>query len=126
MLESVLFVDDDEDLRDVMRETLNRLGVSTVVTAASLQDVEGDRDAALGCQLAFLDLNLGDGEPNGVSVYEWLEHEHFAGRVVFLTGHGNNDPRVRTVAGLHGPQVASKPITIAKLKTLIGDAGPGP
>jgi DNA-binding NtrC family response regulator len=125
MLDSVLFVDDDADLRDVMRETLTRLGVSTVVTAGSLQDVEGDRDAALACELAFLDLNLGEGEPNGINVYEWLEHEHFAGHVVFLTGHGNNDPRVRTVAGLGGSQVASKPITIAKLKTLIGDAGPG-
>jgi DNA-binding NtrC family response regulator len=126
MLDSVLFVDDDEDLRDVMRETLGRLGVRTVVTAGSLRDVERHRQDALACQLAVLDINLGEGQPNGVSVFEWLATEQFAGRVVFLTGHGSKDPRVQHAATLAGSQIASKPITIAKLKTLIGDAGPGP
>ncbi len=125
MVDSVLFVDDDADLRDVMRETLGQLGVPNVVTASSLHEVERRRDKALACQLAVLDLNLGEGQPNGVSVFEWLEHEQFAGRVIFLTGHGSKDPRVQQAASLAGSQIASKPITIAKLKALIGDAGPG-
>jgi DNA-binding NtrC family response regulator len=124
MLDSVLFVDDDDDLRDVMRDTLGRLGVHHVVTAGSLRDVEAHRDEALACQLAVLDINLGGDAPNGVSVFEWLAHEGFAGRVVFLTGHGSKDPRVQHAVSLTGSRVASKPITVAKLRDLIGDASP--
>jgi DNA-binding NtrC family response regulator len=126
MLDSVLFVDDDDDLRDVMRDTLARLGVHHIVTAGSLRDVEAHRDEALGCQLAVLDINLGSDEPNGVSVFEWLAHEGFAGRVVFLTGHGSKDERVQQAVSVTGSRVASKPITVAKLRDLIGDARPAP
>jgi DNA-binding NtrC family response regulator len=126
MLESVLFVDDDDDLREVMRDTLRRLGVHHVVTAGSLRDVEEQRGDALACRLAVLDINLGSDEPNGVSVFEWLEHEGFAGRVVFLTGHGSKDARVQQAASLSGSHVASKPITVAKLRDLIGPASAVP
>jgi DNA-binding NtrC family response regulator len=126
MPDSVLFVDDDDDLREVMRDTLQRLGVHHIVTAGSLHDLEGHRDEALGCELAVLDINLGSGEPNGVSVFEWLEHEGFHGRVVFLTGHGSKDVVVQRAACVAGSRVASKPITVAKLRDLIGDASPGP
>jgi DNA-binding NtrC family response regulator len=126
MLDAVLFVDDDDDLREVMRDTLGRLGVRQIITAGSLREVEEHRDEALQCQLAVLDINLGSDEPNGVSVFEWLEHEGFAGRVVFLSGHGNKDVRVQQAASCAGSRVASKPITLAKLRDLIGDASPGP
>jgi DNA-binding NtrC family response regulator len=126
MPDGVLFVDDDDDLRDVMRDTLGRLGVQHIVTAGSLREVVERRDEALTCELAVLDINLGSDEPNGVSVLEWLEREGFAGRVVFLTGHGDKDTRVQQAVHLTGSRVASKPITVAKLRDLIGDASPAP
>jgi DNA-binding NtrC family response regulator len=124
MLENVLLVDDDEDLRAAMDEVLRRLGVQRLVEASSLRDVEDQRDEALSCQLALVDINLGYGEPTGINVFEWLEREGFAGRVVFLTGHGSKDPRVQHAASLAGSEVASKPVTTAKLRDMIAGVSP--
>lgn len=122
MLDAVLFVDDDEDLREVMHEILGRIGVHRVVTAGSLPDVQALRDEALACQAAIIDINLGSDQPSGVSVFEWLEHEGFAGRVVFLTGHASNDPRVKEAASVANSVVAAKPLSLAELRELLGDA----
>ena len=124
MLETVLLVDDDEDLRAAMDEVLHRLGVRRLVEAGSLRDVEDQREEALACQLALVDINLGYGEPTGINVFEWLEREGFSGRVVFLTGHGSQDPRVQQAATLAGSQVASKPLTTAKLRDMIEGVRP--
>jgi DNA-binding NtrC family response regulator len=119
MLENVLLVDDDEDLRAAMDEVLHRIGVRRLIEAGSLRDVEDQREEALSCQLALVDINLGYGEPTGINVFEWLEREGFNGHVVFLTGHGSQDPRVQQAATLAGSQVASKPLTTAKLREMI-------
>ena len=124
MLERVLLVDDDEDMRAAMDEALRRLGVRHLVEAGSLRDVEDQREDALGCQLAVVDINLGYGEPTGINVFEWLESQGFTGRIVFLTGHGSQDPRVKHAASLAGSQIASKPITTAKLRDMIEGASP--
>lgn len=126
MVEAVLFVDDDADLREAMQDVLGVLGVRRVVTAGSLRDLEGRRGEALACQLALVDINLGRGQPNGVNVFEWLEQEGFAGRIIFLTGHANKDPSVQQAASLSGSRVASKPLTIAQLRHLLGGAEPAP
>lgn len=117
---AVLFVDDDEDLREVMSDILVRLGVHRVITAGSLRGVQAIRGDALGCQVAILDINLGADQPTGVGVFEWLQREGFAGRVVFLTGHASNDPRVKEAAGIVGATVATKPLAISELRTLLG------
>ena len=119
MLSSVLFVDDDDDLREAMQAILERLSVARVVAARSLRDVMDKRDEALACELAFLDINLGAGEPTGVEICEWLRREGFAGRIVFLTGHASNDPRVREAAGVAQSQIASKPVSVSTLRELL-------
>lgn len=120
MLEAVLFVDDDLDLRELMEMTLVRAGARRVVTAGSLSEVAVQRDAALACQLAILDINLGAGQPNGVEVHHWLGREGFAGKIIFLTGHAANDPQVKQAASVAGSQIASKPLSIKELRRLVG------
>lgn len=120
MVDAVLFVDDDEDLRAVVRDTLLRLGVQRVVLADSLRQVQESGDDALRCDLAILDINLGNGQPSGLEVHEWLRCRHFVGRIAFLTGHAGNDPRVRSAASLAGSHVATKPLMVAGLRELIG------
>lgn len=120
MLDAVLFVDDDEDLREVMHDILVRIGVQRVFTAGSLRDVQLMRDDALACQVAIIDINLGLNQPSGVGVFEWLEREGFAGRIVFLTGHASNDPRVREAASVAGSVIAAKPLTVSELQKLLG------
>jgi DNA-binding NtrC family response regulator len=124
MLESVLLVDDDEDLRAAMQEVLHDFGVRRLVEAGSLRDVEEHREEALACELALVDINLGYGQPTGVDVFEWFEREGFAGRVVFLTGHGSRDPRVQQAAGLTGSQIVSKPLSTADLASVIAGVSP--
>ena len=126
MVDVVLFVDDDEDLRDAMQEVLGKLGVQRVITAGSLRDVEQLRSEVLECQLAVLDINLGRDEPSGIQVYEWLTSAGFAGRVVFLTGHASNDPRVQQAASLSHSKIASKPLSIAELRDLLAGASAPP
>lgn len=124
MVGSVLFVDDDDDLREAMQDILERLSVVRVVAARSLRDVEGKRDEALACEMAILDINLGAGEPTGVAVCDWLRREGFAGRIVFLTGHASNDPRVREAAGVAHSQIAAKPLSVSALRELLGERAP--
>ena len=124
MLESVLVVDDDEDLRAAMQEVLHQFGVSRLVEAGSLRDVEAHRDDALACQLALVDINLGYGEPTGIDVFEWFEREGFAGRVVFVTGHGSQDPRVQRAASLAGAEIVSKPLSTNVLRDMIAGRDP--
>lgn len=119
MVQEVLFVDDDDDLREVMEVMLTRLGVGHVVGAGSLEEVQARSGAALGCQLAIIDINLGSGAPTGVHVHEWLHSQGFTGNTVFLTGHAGNDPRVREAANIAGSKIASKPLSVAELRELI-------
>jgi DNA-binding NtrC family response regulator len=122
MRETVLLVDDDDDLRAAMQEALHRIGVRRLIEAASLRDVEDQREEVLACELAIIDINLGYGEPTGIDVFEWLERAGFSGHVVFLTGHGSQDPQVKRAARLAHSQVASKPLGTAKLRDLISEA----
>jgi DNA-binding NtrC family response regulator len=124
MVERVLFVDDDDDLREVMQASLRALGVRGVVSAASLHDVESHRDDVLACDIAVIDINLGTNEPSGLDVHAWLAQHGFKGRTVFLTGHGSNDPRVREAASLAGSRLASKPISVSELRVLLDGATP--
>jgi DNA-binding NtrC family response regulator len=126
MLEAVLLVDDDEDLRAAMEEVLRDIGVRRLVEAGSLRDVENRREDVLACQLALVDINLGYGQPTGIDVFEWFEREGFAGRVVFLTGHGSQDPRVQRAASLAGSEVVSKPLSTAKLRDMVAGVSPVP
>jgi DNA-binding NtrC family response regulator len=122
VLDAVLFVDDDDDLRAVMLVALSGFGVRHVVTAASLQEIRDRREEVLRCQLAILDINLGNGQPTGVQVHDWLRREGFTNRTIFLTGHGSSDPRVRAAASVAGPEIISKPISIAALRELVEGA----
>lgn len=117
---SVLFVDDDADLREVMEMALAQLGVPRVVSAASLDAVQAQRDHALACEVAILDINLGREQPSGVHVYGWLKDEGFRGRVIFLTGHASTDARVRDAADLADSRIATKPLSVADLAYLLG------
>jgi DNA-binding response OmpR family regulator len=114
---TVLLVDDDEDLREVLSEFLLMEG-ARCVAAASLAQVEAQAGAALATQLAILDVNLGLRQPSGVEVCRWLREHGFAGPIVFLTGHAATDPRVVEASSQPNTRVISKPVgsdTIADL-----------
>lgn len=119
VVRSMLVVDDDEDLRELMKEITSSMGVEEHVVAGGLRELEGQREAALRCALAILDVNLGPGAPTGVDVHHWLRREGFDGRIVFLTGHAEHDPRVRAAAEIPGTRVLRKPIGMADLAKVL-------
>ena len=123
----VLVLEDDADLRFILRELLSLLGVETCVDAGSLEELQRQRAEALGCELALLDINLGAGVPSGLDAHAWLKEKGFSGKIVFLTGHAHYHPLVRQALELSNVQVLSKPIESKVLMALVsgGPHGPG-
>ncbi|HTQ42146.1 MAG TPA: response regulator [Polyangiaceae bacterium] len=104
----VLICDDDPDIAEVMGEFFQDHGIDCVTTH-SFDEVVAHRTESLGCSLAILDVNLGFGQPSGVDVFRWLQREHFAGSVVFLTGHAVTSSLLDGARTL-GVPILSKPI----------------
>jgi FixJ family two-component response regulator len=66
-------------------------------------------------------VNLGAGKPSGLDVLRWLQLRHFAGRIVFMTGHAGQFPLVAE-ARATGVDVLSKPITLDELRAVLDRA----
>jgi DNA-binding NtrC family response regulator len=121
MTTSVLVVDDDADLREVLGGSIELLGHGCV-TAASLAELMEKREEAVRCKLAILDINLHADAPSGLDVHRWLEHEGFTGTILFLTGHARTHPLV-IAACESGARVVEKPIGLKELRGLIDVEG---
>jgi DNA-binding response OmpR family regulator len=112
----VLFLDDDEDLREVVADILANMGIA-VDAVGSFDQLVG-RDVA-AFDLAVLDINLGPGSPSGIDAYRWLKDHRFAGRMVFLTGHARSHPLVAEALRLGDASVYDKPISAAEFRALL-------
>jgi DNA-binding NarL/FixJ family response regulator len=77
---AILLVDDDEDLREAVRDLLSSLSLAECLTAGSLAELEAHAAAALACSLAIIDLNLGANAASGIDVYRWLGRPVSRGR----------------------------------------------
>lgn len=116
--ERVLLLDDDEDVREALGELITLLTGHSTFALASVRELTEQRERALGCDLAILDVNLGAGQPSGLVAHAWLSAERFRGRVVFLTGHAARHPLVvRAATG--GARVLAKPIGIDELRGIL-------
>jgi DNA-binding response OmpR family regulator len=118
LVDSVLVVDDDEDLRETVSDVFRYAGIERRVLAASLADVERQADAALATRLAIVDVNLGEGKPTGVDVSRWLREHGFTGVIIFLTGHASSDARVVAAAGVPNTRIVAKPLSLNGLLAL--------
>jgi DNA-binding NtrC family response regulator len=115
----LLIVDDDADLRDMLKEFFELTTSTTCVAVGSLAELEKVRDQALECSLAILDINLGAEQPSGLDVFAWLRTAGFRGKVAFVTGHADNHPLVRRAASEAGVKVYKKPMEIERLMELV-------
>ena len=113
---TVLLLDDDADLREALDHIFRTLGwrCLPLPSFAAMSDL---RPAVLDCELAILDVNLGQGLPSGVDAHAWLRQHQFAGRIVFLTGHAPSHPLVARAAA-SGDQVLRKPMSSEELRAL--------
>jgi DNA-binding NtrC family response regulator len=116
----VIFLDDDEDLRDLFREAMSLFVHRSCLCVASFAELVQSRDAVLGAKLAVLDINLGPDGPSGIDAYRWLRTHGFDGRVAFLTGHASTHPLVAEAKRMDNVEVLEKPLPIATIIALAG------
>jgi DNA-binding NtrC family response regulator len=113
----VLFLDDNEDLRLMMSQILEKkLGVECD-TYNSFEDLLSHFDDVMKSKLAILDINLGLEDVTGLDAYRWLKENNFEGKIVFLTGHDNSNALVAEARSI-GAEILQKPIPTDKIVNL--------
>lgn len=113
----VLIVDDEPDLIELVSLTLSRMSL----------DSEGAKDLAsakarLGARrydLCLTDMRLPDGD--GLSLVEWIQHNHPDLPVAVITAHGNVESAVRALK-LGAFDFVSKPLDLGVLRKLVDSA----
>lgn len=122
-MRQVLFLDDDEDLREVVSEILGEKGIRCLAVATH-DELVAARERALASDVAILDINLGAGAPNGLDAYRWLRANGFRGKITMLTGHGRSHPLARAARNLDHVEVLEKPISAQTLESLAEETRP--
>jgi FixJ family two-component response regulator len=117
----ILFLDDDNDLREVATDLFGLLG-HTALGVASYDELVSLGERALKARVAVLDINLGADRPSGIDAYRWLRDQGFEGAVVFLTGHAPNHPLVAEAVRIGRARVMQKPIHLDALQELVSDS----
>ena len=105
----VVFLDDSEDLRELMATLLETMVGVECSCFGSLMELEQHSDEVLHARVAILDINLGPDAPDGLDAFNWLMDHGFSGKVLFFTGHARSNPQV-VMAEQRGAEILEKPI----------------
>ena len=110
----VVFLDDSEDLRELMPVLLESMLGVECICFAHLNELENRAEEVLNAKVAIIDINLGPGAPDGIDAFNWLMLHGFQGKTLFFTGHGRTNPQV-VLAESKGVEVLEKPVHPDKL-----------
>ncbi|MDJ0878800.1 MAG: sigma-54 dependent transcriptional regulator [Halieaceae bacterium] len=114
---TVLIVDDEPDIRQLLDITLSRMGLETR-TAADLTEARAALDLG-GTDLCLTDMKLPDG--NGISLVEHIQQHHSDTPVAMITAHGSVETAITALkAGAF--DFISKPIELERLRSLVVNA----
>jgi two-component system response regulator PilR (NtrC family) len=115
--QSVLIVDDEPDIRELLDITLSRMGLQTH-SAATLEEAR-DMVARIQPDLCLTDMRLPDG--NGISLVEHIQQELPHIPVAMITAHGSVETAISALkAGAF--DFVSKPIELDNLRKLVSSA----
>lgn len=115
--QSVLIVDDEPDIRELLDITLSRMGLVTH-SAATLKEAR-DLVASVQPDLCLTDMRLPDG--NGISLVEHIQQEFPHIPVAMITAHGSVEAAISALkAGAF--DFISKPIELENLRRLVSSA----
>ena len=114
---SVLIVDDEPDLLELVSLTLNRMNLDTRTAA----DVAGAQQQLRSQRfdLCLTDMRLPDGD--GLDLVGWIQAHRPGVPVAVITAHGNVESAVRALK-LGAFDFVSKPLDLAVLRKLVGSA----
>ncbi|HTN32846.1 MAG TPA: sigma-54 dependent transcriptional regulator [Marinobacter sp.] len=114
---TVLIVDDEPDIRDLLNITLTRMGIKAL-TAADL----GSAYELLNehtFDLCLTDMNLPDG--NGIELVQWIQQHAPETPVAVITAYGSMDTAIESLkAGAF--DFVSKPVELPRLRELVNSA----
>jgi FixJ family two-component response regulator len=119
----VLFVEDDEDLRELFVLMVEAFLQRRCVGVGSYEELVAMGEQALKCGTAILDINLGSNRRSGLDAYAWLRQKGYMGRIVFLTGHASNHPLVVEANRLGDAAIFTKPVESERLRALVEGEG---
>ena len=115
----VLYVEDNDDLREVVVELVSVALQRRCVGVGSYEELVALGEEALGCSVAILDVNLGPNRPSGIDAYTWLRDKGYTGRIVFLTAHASTHPLVVEAHRIGDAEIFSKPIDADRLQSIV-------
>jgi two-component system response regulator PilR (NtrC family) len=115
--QSVLIVDDEPDIRELLDITLSRMGLETH-SAANLSEARA-MVAEHAPDLCLTDMRLPDG--NGISLVEYIQEQFPHIPVAMITAHGSVETAISALkAGAF--DFVSKPIELENLRRLVSSA----
>jgi two-component system response regulator PilR (NtrC family) len=115
--QSVLIVDDEPDIRELLDITLSRMGLETH-SAATLEEAI-NMVASVTPDLCLTDMRLPDG--NGITLVEYIQLEFSHIPVAMITAHGSVETAISALkAGAF--DFISKPIELEALRKLVSSA----
>ncbi len=114
---TVLVVDDEPDLCELLSITLGRMNVDS----RSAHDMASARDLLREQKfdLCLTDMNLPDG--NGLNLVEWIQTNRPDVPVAVITAHGNVESAVRALK-LGAFDFVSKPLDLGDLRKIVASA----
>ncbi|MFT4824655.1 MAG: two-component system response regulator PilR (NtrC family) [Halioglobus sp.] len=115
--QSVLIVDDEPDIRELLDITLGRMGLDTHC-AANLQEARA-MVAELQPDLCLTDMRLPDG--NGITLVEYIQAEFPNIPVAMITAHGSVETAILALKS-GAFDFISKPIELESLRNLVNTA----
>ena len=117
--EFVLYVEDNDDLRELVTELVTVVFKRRCVAVGSYEELVVLGQHVLGCSVAILDINLGSNRRSGLDAYAWLRANGYTGRIVFLTGHASAHPLVVEAQRIGDAEIFSKPIEPDQLRAIV-------
>lgn len=115
--QSVLIVDDEPDIRELLNITLSRMGLDTY-SAENLAEAR-QLIAEMQPGLCLTDMKLPDG--NGISLVEHIQSEYPHIPVAMITAHGSVETAI-TALKSGAFDFISKPIELERLRSLVSTA----
>jgi|SRR5262245_7879150 len=116
----IVFLDDNEDLRELIRGLLESELKVECACFGSLMEFEKHSRDVLGAKVAILDINLGPNAPSGVDAFNWLMDHGFQGKVLFFTGHARS--YLEELTERNRTEILEKPCDPAELISMVGRA----
>lgn len=117
MAKSVLIIDDEEDLRELLSLTLSRMDLDTLAVETLTEAKKALKDTNFN--LVLTDMRLPDG--NGIDLVAYVQETYPHIPTAVITAYGNVDIAVDSLkAGAF--DFLSKPVDLAKLRALVTNA----